>query len=75
MRASEAADLIQRFLDGKQLYPQEWNDFVDGRRVEANVEPYRRRCGLLDPMVNHPGAPDLEALAELKQTILTLRAV
>jgi hypothetical protein len=27
--AAEIADLIERFLNGASLYPQEWNDFVE----------------------------------------------
>jgi hypothetical protein len=43
LRASEVADLIERFLGGKSLYPQEWNDFVDhGTKVEPQVEGYRK---------------------------------
>jgi hypothetical protein len=73
--ASEAADLIERFLDGKELYPQEWNDFIEATRVEPQVEPYRQRCYELDPRVNSPDPPDPEALAELKEIVPALRKI
>jgi hypothetical protein len=73
LKLAEAADLIERFLDGRSLYPQEWNDFVEGRKVERELEPYRRRCYQLDPLVNHPGPPDPEAINELKQIVSALR--
>jgi hypothetical protein len=72
---SEAADLIERFLHGQQLYPQEWNDFVEATKVEPRVEPYRTRCYDLDPLVNRPGSPDLEALKELKDIADQLRKI
>jgi len=76
LRGSEAADLIGRFLEGNLSYPQEWNDFVDrGRRVEQQVEPYRDRCDQLDPLVNRPGLPDPEALAELRRIVTVLRTI
>jgi len=75
LRASEAADLIERFLDGKSLYPQEWNDFVEAGRVEPRVEPYRKRCDELDPRVNSHEPPDAEALAELKEIASALRKI
>ncbi len=61
---SEAADLIARFLHGQELYP-----------VEPRVEPYRTRCYDLDPLVNRPGSPDLEALKELKDIADKLRKI
>lgn len=71
--AREAADLIDRFLNGRLLYAQEWNDFVDGKKVEPKIETYRRRCSELDPLVNCPGFPDSEAVAELRKISITLR--
>lgn len=73
LSVSEAAGVIERFLDGKEHYPQEWNDFIEARRVEPEAEPYRRRCYELDPLVNRPGEPDQKALAELRAMICVLR--
>jgi len=73
LHASAAADLIERFLGGRELYPQEWNDFVEAVKMEPSVERYRKRCYDLDPLVNRPGAPDLEALEELKEIASALR--
>jgi hypothetical protein len=75
LAASEAADLIDRFLSRRELYPQEWNDFVEGRRVERCVEPFRNRCSQLDPLVNCPGTPDLTALQELRNIASALRSL
>jgi len=71
--AAEVADLIERFLDGKSLYPQEWNDFVDASQIDKRIDAYRQRCYELDPLVNRPGLPDEHALAELRQLVATLR--
>jgi hypothetical protein len=72
---AQAADLIARFLSGKELYPQEWNDFVDGLAVDVRVEPYRKRCDQLDPLVNRLGHPDVEAVGEIREIITTLRGM
>ena len=71
--ARDVADLIERFLEGRSLYPQEWNDFVDASQRNKTVEGYRRRCNELDPLVNRPGDPDAEAVAELRSMIGRLR--
>jgi hypothetical protein len=65
--------LIERFLEGNERYPQEWNDFVDSESLEARVVPYRKRCQVLDPLVNCPGEPDPGALNELKTIASLLR--
>jgi hypothetical protein len=75
LRAADAADLIERFLDGTERYPQEWNDFIEAMPVEGDVEQYRRSCYVLDPLVNKPGEPDAEALSELKEIVARLRAM
>lgn len=41
--AAEIADLIERFLDDRSLYPQEWNDFVDRMHPEPKLDVYRKR--------------------------------
>jgi hypothetical protein len=69
----EVADLIERFLGGQSLYPQEWNDFVDASQRNRTVEAYRKRCYALDPLVNRPGKPDPEAVAELRLMAKRLR--
>jgi len=33
------ADVIERFLDDKRLYPQEWNDFVDTPQYDWRMDP------------------------------------
>jgi hypothetical protein len=70
----ETANLIERFLDNKLSYPQEWNDFIEGRRVEHAVEPYRKLCYELDPLVNSHLPQDLDALTQLKNAVIALRA-
>lgn len=69
----EVADVIERFLKGRSLYPQEWNDFVDRSQKNRIVDAYRKRCYELDPLVNRPGEPDPDAVAELQKMISTLR--
>ena len=71
---AEVADLIERFLEGNSLYPQEWNDFVDTSQKDAVIENYRRQCDELDPLVNRPGVPDPDAVAHLREIIERLRS-
>jgi hypothetical protein len=74
LTARETADLIERFLNRQQTYPQEWNDFVETHSVEPQLEPLRERCYELDPLVNSHLPPDKDALAELKEIVEKLRA-
>jgi hypothetical protein len=73
LNTREAANLIERFLEGRSNYPQEWNDFVEGMRVAPEVEPFRRRCDVLDPLVNCLGGPDVTAVTELRNVVQLLR--
>jgi hypothetical protein len=75
LRAKETANLIERFLTGQMHYPQEWNDFIEATRVEQGVEPYRKRCYILDPLVNRPGTPDKEGIAKLRSIAQELRSM
>lgn len=71
--AAEIADLIERFLDDHSLYPQEWNDFVDCKHPEPDLDVYRKRCAQLDPLVNSPATPDHQAITALRKKIEGLR--
>lgn len=71
--ALEVAGLIERFLDKKSLYPQEWNDFVELSQYDKRIDVFRKRCYELDPLVNCPGNPDPKAIGELKSMIEELR--
>jgi hypothetical protein len=51
----EVADLIERFLDGQEKYPQEWNYFIEAGSVEQRAERFKKRCYELDPLVNNSG--------------------
>jgi hypothetical protein len=42
---AEVADLIDRLLQNRLAYPQEWNDFVECRQKDPDVEVYRRHAG------------------------------
>jgi hypothetical protein len=68
----ETAQLIERFLEGNELYPQEWNDFVEVPQRHKETDVYRQRCYDLDPLVNSHETPDPEALAELQSMVGTL---
>ena len=74
MNRQEAAQAIERFLEGRSLYPQEWNDFVDTPQEDSIVESYRQQCHELDPLINRPGAPDPRALNDLKRVLGCLRS-
>ena len=73
MDSEEVAQLIERFLERRSLYPQEWNDFVDTAQEDGVIENYRQQCNELDPLVNRPGVPDPDASARLKRIIEGLR--
>jgi hypothetical protein len=73
--AGEIADLIERFLNGSSLYPQEWNDFVECGHPDKMLDSYRRRCDLLDPLVNCPEPQDPKALQELRNMVQELRTL
>jgi len=74
MNCEEVAQLIERFLEGRGLYPQEWNDFVDTPQKDSALENYRQQCSKLDPLVNGPGLPEPDAVAQLKTIIQQLRS-
>lgn len=71
--AEEIAAIIERFLTGNSLYPQEWNDFVECSERDRRLDIYRKRCYELDPLVNCPGEQDRKAVAELRSMIDQLR--
>lgn len=73
--AADIANLIERFLNGTSLYPQEWNDFVESRQADGMLDSYRKRCETLDPVVNCPEPRDARALAELRSIIEQLRSL
>ena len=75
MTALEMADLVERFLDERSLYPQEWGEFVDVPQHDKMLDFYRRRCDQLDPLVNRPGEMDPTAVAELREMIAELREI
>jgi hypothetical protein len=71
---TEVADLIERFLNNRLSYPQEWNDFVECRQKDSDVEVYRKKCYDLDPLVNCPDPADQDAITELRLMAEELRA-
>jgi hypothetical protein len=74
MNSEEVAGIIERFLENRSLYPQEWNDFVETLQRDKKTDTYRKRCYELDPLVNCPEDPDPEAIAELRSMVETLRS-
>jgi hypothetical protein len=73
MTLLDASQLIERFLQKRSHYPQEWNDFVDTPQRDPKVEVFRKRCYQLDPLVNRPGGPDADALRELRSIVQELK--
>jgi hypothetical protein len=69
----QVADLIDRFLERRLKYPQEWNDFVECSQRDPEVEVYRKRCYALDPYINCPLPVDEDEVASLKAMVLELR--
>ncbi len=75
MTPLEIAELIQRFLDEKSLYPEEWVEFTETPQHDKMLDVYRKRCDKLDPLVNRPGEMDSTAVAELRSMIDELREI
>jgi hypothetical protein len=75
MTANEASQTIERFLENRSLYPQEWNDFVDTPQLDKVVENFRLECYKLDPLVNRPEGPEPQAIASLELILKQLRSV
>jgi hypothetical protein len=73
--AGEIAGIIERFLNGTSRYPQEWNDFHECGLPDADLDKYRKRCDLLDHLVNSPEPQDSDAMAELRRMIEELRQI
>jgi hypothetical protein len=73
MTPLEIAELIQRFLDEKSFYPEEWVEFAETPQHDKKLDVYRKRCDQLDPLVNRPGEMDPSAVAELTLMIDELR--
>jgi hypothetical protein len=74
MTLRDTACLIERFLEDRPQYAQEWNDFVDTPQRDEKVEVYRRRCYELDPLISQPGKPNPEATAELRSIIAAIKS-
>jgi|GEM_PF-3355984 len=62
----DVGHIIERFLSNSPRYPQEWNDFVEVKQRRPESERLRRRCCVLDPLVNGPRDGDESALVELR---------
>jgi len=73
MTAEEAAQVIERFLDGPSD-SIEWCDFAETSQQDPMVERYRKRCDNLSPRVNRPGGMDEAAVVELRSIIAELRS-
>ena len=73
MNIEDVAGLIERFLEDRSLYPQEWNDFIDTPQQDAIANKYRCKCYELDPLVNRPGMQDPDAVVRLREIIKSLR--
>jgi len=74
MSPEEAAQVIERFLDGP-CDSIEWCDFAETGQQDPKVEHYRKRCDKLSPLVNRPGGMDDAAVAELRSIIEELRSM
>ncbi len=72
---AEIADIVQRFLDGTSVYPDEWNDFIKRENPNVRLDSYRRRCLDLDPFVNRTAQPDPKTQAELRKMVEELRTL
>lgn len=69
---TEVADLIERFLDNRENYPQEWNDFAESSDPDPTIDAYRKKCYDLLTVNSHEPA-DEDAVRELRRIIEELR--
>ena len=69
----QIADLIERFLNNRLAYPQEWNDFIEGSQKSVQMDCYRKVCYEFDPLVNNHEPQDRMALEKLWNLIIELR--
>jgi len=74
MTPEEAAQVIERFIDGPGD-SIEWCDFAETPQRDPALELYRKRCDKLSPLVDRPGEMDQAAVAELKSIIKELRSM
>jgi hypothetical protein len=70
----EAAQIIERFLDGESD-SIEWCDWAESRQQGLRVERYRKRSDKLSGLVNRPGEMDEAAVDELRSIIEELRSL
>jgi hypothetical protein len=71
MNCEKVAGLIERFLEKRSSYAQEWNDFVEIPQNDGMVDAYRKRCYELEPQLE---APEPAAVAELESLVKALRS-
>lgn len=62
-------ELSNDSLTAKALYPQECNDIVESSHPDKLLDTYRKRCHLLDPLVNCDGPQDQKAIEELRTIV------
>lgn len=75
------ADIIERFLSGSSLYPQEFSDFFECSVLDPELDAYRQRCEMLhsefEPRRGEGGQRQAQretaAIDELKQIVAELR--
>ncbi|MGA2965978.1 MAG: ribosome maturation factor RimM [Terriglobales bacterium] len=75
MSPEEAAQVIERFLNGPRRDSIEWCDFAETGQQDARIERYRKRCDELSDLVNCPGEMDEAAVEELRSIIKQLRSL
>jgi hypothetical protein len=73
LNRKQVADLIERFLNNRLAYPQEWNDFVECSQEDVQMNRYRKVCYELDPLVNSHEPQDPVVLEKLGNLVVELR--
>lgn len=48
---SDLVELIDRFIDGNVRYALEWDDFASWKNENPNIEEFRQRIGLTEPLL------------------------
>jgi hypothetical protein len=73
LSGEQIADLIERFLNSRSAYPQEWNDFIECSQKTVQMDHYRKACYELDPLVNSHKPQYPLALEKLRNLFIELR--
>lgn len=63
--------MVEGFVSGKSLYPEEWQDFVASTHADIELNLCRKRCADFTVQLEPSNAQDPNVLAEIKGSSMT----